>query len=252
MYIYFMKQVIDNFSKGAADYATFRPGSPDAIFDFLYSHVNSFDAAWDCGTGNGQVALKLAERFKTVYATDISNEQLQHAPKKENIIYRTERAEQTSFPDQSIDLITIAQAIHWFDFEIFYKEVRRVARPGALIAAWTYTVLKLTPEVNKVINYFYIDITHPYCYKERDYVDAGYSTIPFPFEEIPSPVFWIVKHWNMQQLLGYLGTWSGVQHYIKKNHQDPTMLILQDLEKAWGAADTLEVKWPVHMRLGRI
>jgi len=139
-----MKQTIDNFSKGAADYAIFRPESPQEVFDFLYRHVKNFDTAWDCGTGNGQVAAKLSERFKQVYATDISSEQLGHAEKRDNIIYRKERAEQTTLADNSIDLITIAQAIHWFDFDTFYKEVRRVAQPGALIAAWTYNLHKLT------------------------------------------------------------------------------------------------------------
>src|SRR5437016_4267876 len=107
-----MKQIIDNFSTGAADYASFRPESPPELFDFIYKHVNGFDAAWDCGTGNGQVAAKLAEKFKTVYGTDISNEQLDHAIKKDNIIYRHERAEQTTLASNSVDLITVAQAIH--------------------------------------------------------------------------------------------------------------------------------------------
>src|SRR5476651_160086 len=126
-----MKQVQDNFSAGAADYATFRPASPDEIYDFLYTHVSNFGTAWDCGTGNGQVAARLAERFDHVYGTDISEQQLGLAVKKDNITYRTERAESTSLADGSIDLITVAQAIHWFDFDGFYKEVRRVARPGA-------------------------------------------------------------------------------------------------------------------------
>ena len=245
-----MKQVIDNFSTGAADYASFRPESPEGIYDFLYSHVKCFDTAWDCGTGNGQVAAKLAERFKLVYGTDISKEQLAQAQKKDNIIYLTGRAEQTSLPDNNIDLITIGQAIHWFDFGKFYAEVRRVARPGALIAAWTYTVLKLTPEVNKIIDHLYNDITHPYWDKERQLVDAGYSTIPFPFEEIAAPGFSIVKHWNMEQLTGYLHTWSGVKHYMEKEHKNPIELILNDLKKAWGNNDRLEVRWPVYVRAG--
>jgi SAM-dependent methyltransferase len=247
-----MKQVMDNFSSHAADYAIFRPASPQSVFDFLYRHVSNFDTAWDCGTGNGQVAIKLSERFKTVYATDISADQLSHAEKKENIIYRQERGEQTSLTDKSIDLVTVAQAIHWFDFDTFYEEVRRVARPGALIAAWTYTTLQLTPAVNEVIDHFYYGITHPYWDKERDLVDAGYKTIPFPFAEIPTPEFEIRKMYTFDQLVGYLRTWSGVRRYIEKEHTDPTTLILNDLAKAWGTAKELEAYWPVHMRAGRV
>ena len=247
-----MKEIINNFSTGAADYAAFRPESPREIFDFLFGNVTNFNIAWDCGTGNGQVAATLAERFKLVYGTDISTDQLSHAQQKENIIYMEERAEKTSLPDNCIDLVTVGQAIHWFDFEKFYAEVNRVANKGALLAAWTYSLLKLTPAVDKVIEHFYQDITRPYWDKERHYVDDGYSTIPFPFEEIPVPEFNIVKHWNMQQLVGYLRTWSGVKHYIKKEQSDPIPLIINDLQKAWGNNELLEVRWPVHVRAGRV
>ena len=247
-----MKDVIDNFSTGGADYALYRPESPKEVFDFIYSHVSNFGTAWDCGTGNGQVAAVLAERFETVYGTDISDDQLKNAIQKDNITYRNERVEQTSFTDQSIDLITVAQAIHWFDFDAFYKEVRRVARPGALFAAWTYNLLKLTPSVNEVIDHFYYEITHKYWDAQRAYVDAGYKNIPFPFEEIPAPEIWITKTYTQQQLLGYLRTWSGVKNYIKTGNKDPTDLILKDLTHAWGNAEKLEVKWPVFVRAGYI
>jgi len=247
-----MKEAIDNFSQNSANYALFRPESPAEIFYFLYDHVDNFDSAWDCGTGNGQVANTLATRFKTVYGTDISATQLQHAQKRENILYKQERAEATSIPEHSIDLITIAQAIHWFDFDNFYKEVSRVAHPGALIAAWTYTTLQLTPAVNEVIGHFYWDITRPYWDKERELVDTGYSTIPFPFEEIKAPEFNIVKRYTLSQLIGYLRTWSGVKHYMEKEQKDPVALIVDDLKKTWGDEETIEVTWPVHMRVGRV
>jgi ubiquinone/menaquinone biosynthesis C-methylase UbiE len=247
-----MKQVIDNFSSGAASYVANRPESPEEIFDFLYDNVAAFDTAWDCGTGNGQVAVKLATRFGKVYGTDISNDQLQHAAQRDNITYLQERAEQTSIPDSSIDLVTVGQAIHWFDFDSFYKEVRRVARPGALVAAWTYSTPLLSPTVNKVMNLFYNDITGPYWDKERRYVDEGYRTITFPFAEIPAPEFKIVKMYTMQQLIGYLQTWSGVKHYIAKKGEDPISLIADDLAKAWGSEEKIQIYWPVHIRAGRV
>jgi ubiquinone/menaquinone biosynthesis C-methylase UbiE len=247
-----MKQTIDNFSNIAAEYALFRPGSPDEIFDFLYSRLSHYNAAWDCGTGNGQVAVKLAQKFATVYATDISNEQLQHAQKKDNIIYRQERAESTTLKDGSIDLVTIGQAIHWFDFDPFYKEVKRVAAPGALIAAWTYNLINITAAVDDIIYHFYFDIIYDYWDKERKLVESGYSTIPFPFEEIQAPLFQISKMYNVKQLIGYLGTWSAVKHYMEKEGKDPVLMIEKELVRAWGNTEEQKVFWPVHMRVGRV
>ncbi|MCD6013835.1 MAG: class SAM-dependent methyltransferase [Flavipsychrobacter sp.] len=245
-----MKQVIDNFSTGSSEYATFRPESPKEIFDFVSSQLTNFNAAWDCGTGNGQVAAVLADKFKLVYGTDISQQQLSLAQKRDNIIYLNERAEQTTLPANGIDLITIAQAIHWFDFGKFYTEVNRVAVPGGIIAAWTYSTMKLTPEIDAVIDRLYEDITGPYWDKERRYVDEGYRTIPFPFKEISAPEFRIVKHWPIDQFVGYLRTWSGVKHYVAKEGQDPVSLVMDDLKKAWGSKELHEIRWPVHTRIG--
>jgi len=247
-----MKQLKDNFSDGSDEYALFRPESPAEIFDFLNTHVPALGTAWDCGTGNGQVAARLAERFNKVYGTDISKEQLSNATLKENISYLLERAEHTSLPDGSIDLITVAQAIHWFDFEAFYKEVRRVARPGAVIAAWTYTVLKFNDSIDEVIHKLYVPITGPYWDAERKLVDDGYATIPFPFREIKTPVFRIVKQMSLPQLEGYLRTWSGVKHYQKKTGTDPVSLISEELKKAWGHEQVKTVVWDVFMRAGHI
>ena len=247
-----MKEIIDNFSSGAKDYAQYRPDAPATVFEFLYDMAPSFDKAWDCGTGNGQVAAQLANRFKEVYATDISTEQLKLAPALDNIKYRAERAEQTSLPDKSINLITVAQAIHWFDFDRFYAEVNRVAMPGAIIAAWTYTVLRLTPAINEVTQHLYEDITRRHWNIERNYVDAAYNNIPFPFEEIDTPVFHITRQFEFHQLVGYLRTWSGVQRYMNSEQKDPVLLVMKELETAWGANRYQEAIWPVYMRAGRV
>ena len=247
-----MKQIVDNFSKTAEGYAAFRPQSPDAIYDFLFSNVPSFGTAWDCGTGNGQIAIRLAEKFDTVYGTDISAPQLAKAKPADNIIYRVERAESTSLLPGSIDLITIGQAIHWFDFDAFYKEVRRVAKPGALLAAWTYTNLRLTTAVNDVLDHFYMETTQPYWDAERKWVDEKYATIPFPFREIQAPKMEIVVNWNFDQLLGYLHTWSGVQNYIKKLGNDPLLPIEGQLREVWGDEEMLTVRFPVYVRAGYV
>lgn len=245
-----MKQVIDNFSSHPGNYATFRPKSPQAIFDLLYANTQCFDAAWDCGTGNGQVAAELAKKFGRVYGTDISGTQLAHATQADNISYMQERAEATTLADKTIDLITLAQAIHWFDFDAFYKEVNRVARPGAVIAAWTYNLVRLTPEVNKVVDHLYHDITSPWWDPERRYIDEAYTTIPFPFRELHPPPIHIKQQWDAEQLIGYLGTWSGVKNYIKDTGNDPVSFVANDLRNAFGNAQTLAVTFPINIRIG--
>ncbi|MBX2906343.1 MAG: class I SAM-dependent methyltransferase [Taibaiella sp.] len=247
-----MKAPIDNFSAGSGNYSLFRPSSPPELFDFLYANTNRFEHAWDCGTGNGQVAAVLAQRFERVTATDISQKQVDEAPRLANIDYLIERAEHTSIASASVDLVTVAQAIHWFDFEPFYAEVKRVCRPGALIAAWTYTGINITESVDKVIEQLYHELTGPYWDKERRYVDACYRSIPFPFEEIETPVFSIVRDLTLEQLSGYLRTWSGVKHYERATGVDPVSLVEHELVAAWGDVPTKESKWPVHMRAGRV
>jgi len=247
-----MKGAIDNFSSGSDHYSIFRPSPPAEIFDFLYANCRGFDHAWDCGTGNGQVARVLVQKFGAVTATDISETQLAEAPKLANVDYRIERAENTSILPSSVDLVTVAQAIHWFDFDGFYREVRRVCKPGALLAAWTYTGIHVTEEVDKVIDKLYHELTGPYWDKERRYVDDRYSTIPFPFAEISTPEFNISQEMTLAQLTGYLRTWSGVKHYEKAMGIDPVSTVEEELVAAWGGAATHRSRWPVHMRAGRI
>ncbi|MES2702249.1 MAG: class I SAM-dependent methyltransferase [Bacteroidota bacterium] len=244
-----MKPIIDNFSAHATDYATFRPESPKEIFDFLYSHTPAFDVAWDCGTGNGQVAAKLADRFGKVYGSDISSEQLANAAKKDNIIYLNERAEQTTIPAGSVSLITAAQALHWFDFEKYYDEVRRVAAPGALIAVWTYVWSRITPGVDMVVDKL-LKIIDKHWDAERKYVNGEYKNIDFPFREIKTPELHIIKQLSLNQFVGYLNTWSGIKNYIKMEGSNPLDAVIEELQAAWGATDERAVTWPVFLRAG--
>lgn len=247
-----MKQVKDNFSSYSSNYATYRPTQPDELYEFLYSQVEQFDTAWDCGTGNGQIALRLAEKFEQVYATDISAQQLALAPQKDNITYLLERAEATTLADNSVDLVTVAQAVHWFDFDAFNKEVNRVAKPGALIALITYYTPKFDEAVDKLVDELYWDITRTYWDKERQYVDDKYMTIPFPYKEIDVPTMSIQLKWNIDQALGYLRTWSGVQHYIKQHQEDPVAMIEPRMRALWNETEMKEVRFPLFVRMGRI
>ncbi len=242
----------DNFSARSNAYAKFRPVYPDAVYRFLLPFVADKDVAWDCGTGNGQVARELAKHFQVVHATDISAKQIENAVAATNIYYKVEAAEQTSFPNHSFDLITIAQAIHWFDFDKFYSEVKRVLKPDGIIAVIGYGLPSINNDVDKTIDHFYNNITGSYWDKERNYIDENYLTIPFPFDEIATPQFFIETEWNINELIGFLGTWSAVQHYIRANNQNPIELITEELNRVWIDGKTLTVKFPVLLRVGKL
>lgn len=240
----------DLFSEQSRQYALYRPSYPDALFAFILSHVKDRKTAWDCGTGNGQVAVKLSDYFETVYATDLSRNQLANATKRKNIIYQAMQAEEASFPGIQFDLITIAQAIHWFQFETFYQRVREHLKPGGLIAVIGYHVITISPACDKVINRLYSDELGNYWDPERKFIDEHYRSVPFPFEEIPSPAFTHNAVWTFDQLIGYLNTWSAVKHYITKDRQNPVDSISSELREAWGQGSK-EVQFPVFVRLGK-
>ena len=241
----------DNFSLQSDLYARFRPGYPKQLFDFLLPLVPEKNTAWDCGTGNGQVAVKLAGSFKAVHATDISAAQLRHAPQRENIFYHTIPAEQDFFAQGQFDLITVAQAIHWFDRDRFFAQVSKTLRPGAILAIIGYDILQINQEIDGLINDFYHQATGPYWDTERKLVEDHYANIAFPFKEIAAPGFWTRNKWSFEELLGYLNTWSAVQHYIRKHNANPVDTLAVSLRKAWGDVGKRNVAFPVFMRVGR-
>lgn len=241
----------DNFSSQADRYARFRPNYPPELFEFIYTQLNAFDAAWDCGTGNGQVAAVLSERFRQVYATDISPQQLVQAPQQQNIFYSVQLAEATNFANNTFDVITIAQAIHWFHFERFYAEVQRVAKPHAVVAAIGYGLIHTFPEADAIIGHFYKHTVGAYWDAERRYIDEQYRTIPFPFDEIQAPTFMHEAMWDAEHLLGYLGTWSAVKHYTTAHGKNPVEEIRQPLLQAWGNNERA-VQFDILLRIGRV
>lgn len=239
----------DNFSTKSDEYAKHRPGYPEEVFHFLQKIVTEKERLWDCGTGNGQVAGRLASVFQQVYATDISVPQLMNAQNRPNIHYSKQRAEKTNFPDSYFDLITVAQAIHWFDFEAFYKEVRRTLKPDGTIAVMGYGLFRSNKETTAVIDHFYNGIIGPYWDSERRYLDEEYKTIPFPFKEMEAPEFIHEMEWSLERLVGYLKTWSAVKHYEKANGKNPVDLVYSDLKKSFGERG--KVVFPVLFRVGR-
>ncbi len=241
----------DNFSKQADLYAKFRPGYPPELFDFLLSLVTEKKTAWDCGTGNGQVAFQLSEYFDDVYATDISADQIANATSKDNIHYSKVAAEETLFTKNMFDLVTVGQAIHWFNFEKFYKEVNRALKAGGYIAVFGYKLMKIDKETDLIITDFYKNITGPYWDAERKYIDENYETIPFPFEEIKAPVLWSKYNWELEAVAGFLNTWSAVQHYIKQNNENPVNGVVDKLSRVWANNVKKEVSFQIFMRIGK-
>lgn len=244
---------IKHFAEESPQYQTFRPTYPAALFQYLYSYVKEFDTAWDVGTGNGQAAEELAKKFNHVIATDLLEEQLKVAIKADNIIYQCSRAEKTTIFPHSIDLITIAQALHWFHLDDFYREVIRVAKKSAVIAAWCYSLGHMDPAIDPIITKLYFDLGDQYWPKERYYIDEGYQTMPFPFKKWPTPEFTIEKLFNFNDFMGYLNTWSAVKEYQKHHHKNPIELYKSDFEKAWGNLETPHtMHWPIHLLIAYV
>ena len=242
----------DNFSSQSDKYVKYRPTYPLDFFEYLNSIVANKQNAWDCGTGNGQVAYELAKTFDNVFATDISRTQIDNALREANITYSLQPAERTNFDDEQFDLIIIAQAIHWFDFERFYAEVRRTARENALICVVGYGRIKISEEIDRAIANFYENVIGTYWDKERRYIDEDYKTIPFPFKEIRTPGFVNILNWTLEHLIGYLNTWSAVKHFINKNRHNPIDDLQSELEQHWEKGQTKKVHFPLLLRVGQI
>ncbi len=241
----------DHFTPVAQEYARYRPRYPDALFDFLATLVGAQARVWDCAAGSGQATAALAQRFAQVIATDISFAQLQQAPQHAHVHYYAARAEQSGLAAASVDLITIAQALHWFDFERFYDEVRRVLRPDGIIAAWSYGPLHTADAaLNDVVQYYYREVVGPYWPPERQWIEERYRTIPFPFDPITVPQFTMIFDWSLDDLIGYLASWSATARYVKARGMNPLIDLRAQLQPRWGA--TRSVTWPLAMRVGRL
>tara|TARA_R110000823_G_scaffold315636_1_gene448770 strand:+ start:4045 stop:4788 length:744 start_codon:yes stop_codon:yes gene_type:complete len=247
-----MKSFKDYFSKQAGHYQNYRPSYPDDMFTWLASLTPNHELAWDCGTGNGQAAVGLTPYYKKIYATDPSEEQVKHAVTHQQITYRVEKAEETALAAVSVDIITVSQALHWFDFDSFYTEVNRVLKPDGVLAAWTYGIPKISEKVNKVIAYFHDTVLDGYWKPGNQLVAEKYQTIPFPFEEIKTPAFSIQKELTLEDLIGLLNSWSAVQRYQNKNGQNPIDKIKADVTTAWQEGDNTKAsEWEITMRVGR-
>lgn len=243
----------DLFSGHAEDYAKFRPHYPKELFEYLSSISLRHDRVWDCGTGNGQAAVELAAFFREVIATDPSEKQLSSAQPHSGVIYRQASAEVSDLESASVDLVTVAQAFHWFKHAEFYEELKRVARPDAHLAIWSYNLCKVTPEVEKLMLHLYDDVLgDQYWEPERKHVEKDYRSIPNPFDELPARAFEMKADWSLDHLVGYMGTWSALQKYVRQNGSNPLEALYEPFKTAWGNAETREIRWPLSVRVFRL
>lgn len=243
----------DHFSGHAGTYAEFRPDYPDALFEHLAGLAPSRRRAWDCATGNGQAAIPLAGHFEEVVATDASEQQIARAAAHPRVHYSVGLAESSRIEESSVDLISVAQSLHWFDRPRFWEEAERVLVPRGVLAVWSYGLVSVSPEVDAVLDRLYHDVVGAYWPAERALVETGYRTVRLPFEEIPAPAFAMEKEWSLPDLAGYLSTWSAVTRYRAATGRDAVEDVLSDLAAAWGRepARGRRVSWDLALRIGR-
>jgi SAM-dependent methyltransferase len=242
----------DLFSPQAPDYARYRPSYPPELFAWLAAQAPGRRMSVDVGTGSGQAAVALAQQFERVIAVDPSEKQLASAVPSEKVEYMLGAAEATGVDAGSADLLTAAQCFHWFDREKFFAEVRRVVRPGGCLAIWCYGLSKVTPEIDAAVYELYEGFLGPYWEPERKLVEEGYRSVAFPFEELAAPPFEMRASWTLEQLAGYLGTWSPLKKYREEREEDPLQIVMPRLERAWGAPKERAIQWPLSVRAFRL
>ena len=250
-----MSSFTDHFARVSAQYASHRPTYPASLFTWLGTVTPGRQLAWDCATGTGQAAVALAEQFEQVWATDASASQIAAATPRSNISYRTAAADHSGLPDRSADLVTVAQALHWFELEPFYCEVRRVLKPEGILAVWTYGVFHAEGDgadaVQTLLDRFYHQTVGPYWPPERRHVENSYAELEFPFSELTPPEFSMMTAWTLDDLAGYLRSWSATSRYTEAQGSDPVTPLCAELATLWGAARR-PVVWPLSLKAGRI
>ncbi len=240
----------DHFSHNSTDYARFRPTYPTDLYRFLAQSAPSHHLAWDCATGNGQAARGLAPFWHRVVASDGSLQQLHKATDDPRIQFIGARAESPPFATEGLSLITVAQALHWFDQPLFFAEAARTLVPQGLLAVWSYGLFEVQPSIDSLLHTFHRDVVGPFWPSQRFQVDEAYRRVIFPMERVTTPAFAMEAQWTPHHALGYLSTWSAVRRYRLTTGEDPLPLIAADLSNAWGEQPRL-VRWPLHLHLRR-
>ncbi|MFP6862625.1 class I SAM-dependent methyltransferase [Pseudomonas sp.] len=239
------------FGARADAYASFRPHYPASLFAWLAAQCPERLRALDIACGNGQASRPLREYFKQVLACDASLEQLHAGADQPGLQLFVAEAQAQPLPSQSLDLIVVAQALHWFATPEFFSEVRRLLKPGGVFCAWCYSLMRIDEELDALIDDFYWNTLGGYWPAGRASVDAGYRDINNPFAPLIPPASAIEISWTLEQLLGYLRTWSAVQRYEQQNGADPLLQLQPKLRQVWrDAKQPRFVRWPLHFLAG--
>lgn len=242
----------DHFSGHASSYADARPGYPPALFHWLAAQCRGHALAWDAGCGNGQASVALADHFDRVFASDPSAAQIGNALAHPRITYAVEPAERCRLADGSADLVTVAQAYHWFDHARFCAEARRVLAPGGVVAVWTYAESRVDRAVDEVFSRLHDRLLVEDWPAGREHVISGYRDLPFPLQRIEVPTFCMSRRWDLPQYLAYLRSWSASERHLRRTGVDPVGLVAADMEAAWGDAQAVrDISWPLVVLAGR-
>lgn len=218
--------------------------------EYLASLTPGHGLAWDCATGSGQAAIALARYFSRVVGTDASQDQVDQAVSLPNVVYRVEPAERTRFQDGSVDLVTVAQALHWFDLQAFTIEVDRILKKGGILAIWSYGMLRVNNQIDAIIYHLYENRLGSYWPPERSLVEAGYAGLDFSYARLSEPQLAMKEEWNLKQLVGYLNTWSAVKRYRKEHIHNPVIETRQELLASWGdEKNSKAVEWPLTLKV---
>jgi len=250
------RRASEHFGRYAGDYRRYRPDYPDSLFDRIASLSPGRSRALDCATGSGQAAVGLSTRFDDVVGVDVSTAQLREGERRPGVVYVTAACESLPLPRESVDAVTVAQALHWLEFDSFFDEVRRVGKRGGLFATWVYATIRIGPRVDRVVERLYRDILGSCWLPERRYVETAYASIPIPLRSVSLEDLVIEKRWSLADLCGYLATWSAGRIYADRHGVDPLSLVREELSAAWlsdanGSRETT-VRWPVTLRTFRI
>lgn len=241
----------DHFSTRSDLYAEHRPRYPDELFQWLADISEPRALAWDCATGNGQVAISLAAHFDAVVASDASEQQIAEAIAHPGVSYSVAPAESSGLDAESCNLITVGQALHWFDQPAFAREASRVAAPNGVIAAWCYELCSVSADCDAIVEGLYEGILSGFWPDERRHIEEGYRTLELPGSAIAAPAFAMSADWTVDDMLGYLRTWSAVKRYAAQHGEDPVAKVAMLLSEAWGR-EARRVSWPLKIRACRL
>lgn len=250
-----MKQKFKDYFSGASEgYALYRPRYPSELFTYLSSLTRHHEAAWDCATGTGQTAQNISPLYKTVIATDASQTQIAQAKQVleplGNISLEVTQAEHTNITAGTIDLVTVSQALHWFDLNAFQVEVNRVLKPGGVLAVWAYDLMAITPAIDDVVKHLYHTVLDGFWPVERKMIENGYRDINFAFKEIQPAKFKMQQQWNLSQLLGYLQTWSSIRKQLQSTDSDLVETEFNNISVLWGEAEKRRtITWPLVLKV---